>query len=85
MKRRLMANSNSKVSATLPAPLEADESEERFNATLKDLARSPREAKALKGKTLDDLAEELVEVRKTLPLKTANPGLDNLAVALILG
>ncbi len=32
---------------------EADESEERFNATLKGLAKNPREAEAGEGKPLD--------------------------------
>ncbi len=36
-----------------------DESEERFNATLEHLAKTRREAEALKGETLDDLPGEL--------------------------
>jgi hypothetical protein len=45
----------------------ADGSEERFNATLKDLAKSPREAKALEGETLEDLADELGQNDPTAP------------------
>ena len=45
----------------------ADESEERFNATLKDLARSPRSAAAVVGKTPDELDHNDPTTKKRKP------------------